>query len=135
MRNRKGIVYVLVVLAVLALVATVALAARRRRTAIRRRACCDVRRLPSPGATAQMGLLQVLKGIRLGTSSLGQFRMIWLANGIGVLAWCWPLRRRHTVARCASSGDHSGVAASGEFEALKRTGAVSGNSQISSTSS
>ena len=128
----RGITIVLVVLAVLALVATVALAAE------------DVENgdpweglvvtfggVTIAWATAQMGLLQLLKSIKIGDKPLlGSPGLIWLANAaLGVLGMVlaatqagppWPGALVQAIIAV--------FAASGEFEALKRTGAISGNS-------
>ena len=138
-RNRKGIVYVLVVLAVLALVATVALAAE----AVENGDPWEGLVVTFGGvtivwATAQMGLLQVLKGIKIGDKPLlGSPGLIWLANAaLGVLGMVLAATQAGTPWLGALVQAIIAVfAASGEFEALKRVGAVSGNSQTSSTSS
>ena len=135
----RGITIVLVVLAVLALVATVALAAE----AVENDDPWEGLVVTFGGvtivwATAQMGLLQVLKGIKIGDKPLlGNSGMIWLANvALGVLGMVLAATQAGTPWPGALVQAIIAVfAASGEFEALKRTGAVSGNSQTSSTSS
>ena len=131
MRNRKGIVYVLVVLAVLALVATVALAAE----AVENGDPWEGVLVTFGGVTLawsgiQMGLLQVLKGIKVGDKPLlGSPGLIWLANAaLGVLGMVLAATQAGTPWLGALVQAIIAVfAASGEFEALKKAGVVSGN--------
>lgn len=139
MKRFRGIVLVLVVLAVLALVATVVLAAE----AVENGDPWEGLVVTFGGitiawASAQMGLLQILKGIKLGDRPLlGSPGLIWLANAaLGVLGMVLAATQAGTPWLGALVQAIIAVfAASGEFEALKRVGGVSGNSQTSSTSS
>lgn len=139
MKRFRGITIVLVVLTVLALMTTAALAAE----AVENGDPWEGLVVTFGGvtivwATAQMGLLQVLKGIKIGDKPLlGNSGMIWLANAVlGVLGMVLAATQAGTPWPGALVQAIIAVfAASGEFEALKRVGAVSGNSQTSSTSS
>jgi len=82
-------------------------------------------------ASAQMGLLQLLKGIKIGDKPLlGNSGLVWLANAmLGVLGMVLAATQAGVPWLSALIQAIIAVfAASGEFEALKRTGAVSGNS-------
>ena len=139
MRNRKNIVIVLVALAVLTLAITSVLAAENGETGDPWEGLVvTFGGITIAWATAQMGLLQVLKGIKIGDKPLlGNSGMIWLANAaLGVLGMVLAATQAGTPWPGALVQAIIAVfAASGEFEALKRTGAISGNSQTSSTSS
>lgn len=141
MRNREGIVYVLVVLAVLALAlaTTVALAAENGETGDPwEELVVTFGGVTLAWSGIQMGLLQVLKGIKVGDKPLlGSPGLIWLANAaLGVLGMVLSATQAGTPWLGALVQAIVAVfAASGEFEALKKAGVVSGNSQTSSTSS
>ena len=135
----RGITIVLVVLAMLALVTTAVLATE----AVENGDPWEGLVVTFGGitiawASAQMGLLQLLKGIKIGDKPLlGSPGLIWLANAVlGVLGMVLAATQAGTPWPGALVQAIIAVfAASGEFEALKRVGAVSGNSQTSSTSS
>jgi hypothetical protein len=139
LRNRKGIVYVLVVLAVLALVATVALAAE----AVENGDPWEGVLVTFGGVTlawsgVQMALLQLLKSIKVGDEPLlNSSGLIWLVNAmLGAVGLIIAATQGGTPLLVAAIQALIAVfAASGEFEALKKAGVVSGNSQSSSTSS
>ena len=139
MRNRKNIVIVLVALAVLTLAITSVLAAENGETGDPWEGLVvTFGGITIAWATAQMGLLQLLKSIKIGDKPLlGSPGLIWLANAaLGVLGMVLAATQAGTPWPGALVQAIIAVfAASGEFEALKRTGAVSGNSQTSSTSS
>ena len=133
MRNRKGIVYVLVVLAVLALMTTAALATNgeAENGDPWEGLVVTFGGITIAWATAQMGLLQLLKSIKIGDKPLlGSPGLIWLANAaLGVLGMVLAATQAGTPWPGALVQAIIVVfAASGEFEALKRTGAISGNS-------
>ena len=139
MRNRKNIVIVLVALAVLTLAITSVLAAENGETGDPWEGLVvTFGGITIAWATAQMGLLQLLKSIKIGDKPLlGSPGLIWLANAaLGVLGMVLAATQAGTPWLGALVQAIIAVfAASGEFEALKRVGAVSGNSQTSSTSS
>ena len=139
MRNRKNIVIVLVALAVLTLAITSVLAAENGEAGDPWEGLVvTFGGITIAWATAQMGLLQLLKSIKIGDKPLlGSPGLIWLANAaLGVLGMVLAATQAGTPWPGALVQAIIAVfAASGEFEALKRTGAVSGNSQTSSTSS
>ena len=140
MKRFRGITIVLVVLAVLALVTTAALAANgeAENGDPWEGLVVTFGGITIAWASAQMGLLQLLKGIKIGDKPLlGSPGLIWLANAVlGVLGMVLAATQAGTPWPGALVQAIIAVfAASGEFEALKRVGAVSGNSQTSSTSS
>jgi hypothetical protein len=135
LRNRKGIVYVLVVLAVLALVATVALAAEGEADDPWQGVLVTFGGVTLAWSGVQMALLQLLKSIKVGDEPLlNSSGLIWLVNAmLGVVGLIIAATQGGTPLLVAAIQALIAVfAASGEFEALKKAGVVSGNSQSSS---
>ena len=132
----RTIVIVLVVLAVLALTTAAVLAAENGETGDPWEGLVvTFGGITIAWASAQMGLLQVLKGIKIGDKPLlGSPGLIWLANAaLGVLGMVLAATQAGTPWLGALVQAIIAVfAASGEFEALKKAGVVSGNSQSSS---
>jgi hypothetical protein len=128
----RGITIVLVVLAVLALAAVAVLAAENGETGDPWEGLVvTFGGITIAWASAQMGLLQLLKGIKLGDKPLlGSPGLIWLANAaLGVLGMVLAATQAGTPWLGALVQAIIAVfAASGEFEFLKRTTSAPGNS-------
>lgn len=136
MRQYRGIVYVLVVLAVLAVATAVVLAAEGAETDDPWQGVL----VTFGGVTlawsgVQMALLQLLKSIKIGDEPLlNSPGLIWLVNAmLGVVGLIIAATQGGTPFLAAAVQALIAVfAASGEFEALKKAGVLSGNSKASS---
>ncbi len=132
MKRIRGITIVLVVLAALAMLSIAVLAAENGETGDPWEGLVvTFGGITIAWATAQMGILQLLKGIKIGDKPLlGNSGLVWLANAaLGVLGMVLAATQAGVPWLSALVQAVIAVfAASGEFEALKRTGAVSGNS-------
>ena len=130
MKRYRGITLVLVVLAVVAMFAVAALAAEGEGDPWEG-LIVTFGGITIAWATAQMGLLQLLKGIKIGDKPLlGNSGLIWLANAVlGVLGMVLAATQAGTPWLGALVQAIIAVfAASGEFEFLKKTTGAPGNS-------
>lgn len=136
MRQYRGIVYVLVVLAVLAVATAVVLAAEGAETDDPWQGVL----VTFGGVTlawsgVQMALLQLLKSIKIGDEPLlNSSGLIWLVNAmLGAVGLIIAATQGGTPLLVAAIQALIAVfAASGEFEALKKAGVLSGNLKASS---
>jgi|GEM_PF-3219713 len=137
MRQYRGIVYVLVVLAALLSLATfVVLAAEGEADDPWQGVLVTFGGVTLAWSGVQMALLQLLKSIKVGDEPLlNNSGLIWLVNAmLGVVGLIIAATQGGTPLLAAAVQALIAVfAASGEFEALKKAGVVSsGNSQSSS---